>query len=784
VPAEAGIKFGSYVLLRRIARGGMAEVFLAQQRGLEGFDRRVAVKRILPHLADSPDFVKMFLAEAKLAAQLGHPNIVHIYDFGKVEHDYFIAMEFVDGVHAGQVWKYGEQAERMSPTLVARIGADAATALHYAHELRNASGKPLGLVHRDVSPANIMVSYDGVVKLCDFGIAKAAAVQDQLTNPGQVKGKYAYMSPEQTVAQPLDGRSDVFSLAICLWELLSGKFIVPRGDAVAAMRMIRDGKLEPLAIAAPAVPRPLQKAITWALEPRRDKRATAMDLAQALESFIKGSPELATSMQLGAWIRQRFEREQTGQVLAIAPSGGHGTQVATPGTMASPPTSASQGNEAAITPQPVQEDGTEIRETQAFDAEGTSTNKIKPYTVPAGRSTPSAPTARPFAAAKLPKPYPPGETPTPIVVQQPFASDAFTLKESPDHVAQPFSSGALTIAVPQDATVLDDPITPRSRAAAEEPTVLAGNRTVVDADQETSDARETVEMSAARVPPMSSGPAIVPTMSVVPLSAPHARIPGSGPNVPPRSSSPVMGGAPPRPLVQFLTPWRRYPGVDRRRARRLRIAAAISGLFALALISFAIALAASGSHKAVAIAEDAGVDVAARLAVAPDASPIDAASVAPTFPADASLEAYLEVSTIPDGGKVVVGDQVRTAPAQIVLARSGTFEVTADLAGYQTETREVTIEAGEHEKLEIAFTHKLGGHVVTPAATGKLSVRTMPYAEMYENGKKVADTPFADREVSAGVHTFVFKNPQHPSVTKKITIVAGKLTRLSFNLPD
>src|SRR6185295_8779362 len=117
--------------------------------------------------------------------------------------DYFIAMEYVDGVHAGQLFKFGER-DKLSPTLIARIGADAAAALHYAHELTAPTGKPFGLVHRDVSPANIMVSFDGVVKLCDFGIAKAAMFGDQLTNPGQVKGKYAYMSPEQTIASPLD----------------------------------------------------------------------------------------------------------------------------------------------------------------------------------------------------------------------------------------------------------------------------------------------------------------------------------------------------------------------------------------------------------------------------------------------------------------------------------------------------------------------------------------------------------------------------------------------------
>ncbi len=315
--AEGGIRFGQYVLLRRIARGGMAEVFLAQQKGLEGFDRRVAVKRILPHLADSPDFLKMFLGEAKLAAQLSHPNVVHIYDFGKVDNDYFIAMEFVDGVHAGELYKHGVEKERMPPTMVARIGADAANALHHAHELRNSAGKPLGLVHRDVSPANIMVSFDGVVKLCDFGIAKAAMLSDQLTNPGQVKGKYAYMSPEQTIASPLDGRSDVFSLAIVLWELLAGRTIVGRGDAVDAMRAIRDGKLTPILQVAPKTPPALAKALTWALQTRREMRATAMDFAQTLEQFIKSSPELATPMQLGGWVRQRFVREGTGQHSAI-----------------------------------------------------------------------------------------------------------------------------------------------------------------------------------------------------------------------------------------------------------------------------------------------------------------------------------------------------------------------------------------------------------------------------------------------------------------------------------
>jgi hypothetical protein len=299
----AGSQFGQYVFLRRIARGGMAEVFLAQQRGLEGFDRRVAVKRILPHLSDAPDFIKMFLSEAKLAAQLSHPNIVHIYDFGKVGDDHFIAMEYVDGVHAGRLVK---ASERMPPAMVARLGADAAAALHHAHALRAPNGQPIGLVHRDVSPPNLMVSFDGVVKLCDFGIAKAAALSQQLTNPGQVKGKYAYMSPEQTTGTPLDGRSDVFSLGIVLWELLAGRTIVGRGDAIEAMRAIRDGRLTPIEQAAPLTPGALAAAVTWALQTRRELRPSAMQLAERLETFLKSSPELATPMQVGAWLRARF----------------------------------------------------------------------------------------------------------------------------------------------------------------------------------------------------------------------------------------------------------------------------------------------------------------------------------------------------------------------------------------------------------------------------------------------------------------------------------------------
>ncbi len=661
VPADAGIRFGHYVLLRRIARGGMAEVFLAQQRGLEGFDRRVAVKRILPHLADNADFVKMFLAEAKLAAQLSHPNIVHIYEFGKVETDYFIAMEFVEGVHTGEIYKAGG----MPASLVARIGADAATALHYAHELKAPTGKPYGLVHRDVSPANIMVSFDGIVKLCDFGIAKAAAVGDQLTNPGQVKGKYAYMSPEQTIAAPLDGRSDVFSLAIVLWELLAGRYIVQRGDAVEAMRAIRDGKLEPLDKVAPQTPPALVKAIMWALEPKREKRANAAELAQALEQFIKSSPDIATAMQLGTWIKTRFARESTGQHAAIV-GGKAGTAVAS-GTMGAL-TSLGTASRLGIDPE----------------------TSIAPW------------------AADLDD------------------DNAQTLKKREEPVHTDIIDHTETVEVPGKQSM---PIVP-------------------------------------------SGPAAVPTMIVAGVPAPPSQ---SGPR-PKIAASALADSSPRQPRALETGQRRKQPPPVKKKP-----IAAIIGLGGLGLLSFIVALAVSNSHKAATPRDAAPAPIVRSIVI--DAAPAAPPPPPPSIDAAVSTDGYLEVRTIPAGGKIKVGDQVRGAPAQLVIP-AGNVVVSAELAGYEPENREIVLEPGEHESIEIAFRKKLPAHVIERGvATGRLTVRTTPYSNVYEGARELGETPFADLELAAGTHTLTFKNPSHAAVTKTVRIAPGKTTKLNFALP-
>jgi serine/threonine-protein kinase len=708
VPADGGIRFGQYVLLRRIARGGMAEVFLAQQRGLEGFDRRVAVKRILPHLADSPDFVKMFLGEAKLAAQLTHPNIVHIYDFGKVDHDYFIAMEYVEGVHTGQIFKLGEREPRMSPTLVARIGADAAAALNYAHELEGPNGLPLGLVHRDVSPANIMVSHDGIVKLCDFGIAKAMALTDQLTNPGQVKGKYAYMSPEQTIAAPLDGRSDVFSLAIVLWELLTGRTIVPRGDAVDAMRAIRDGKLMPIDKAAPHTPAPLAKALTWALENKREKRATASEFAQALEAFIKVSPELATPLQLAQWVRTRFPRDASGPQPQLPRAG---TNVA-PRTSVAAGTMAGTGSKlSAVTP---------------------SSNLIGASIVSQPDET--AETVQLVSSSEL------------ASVSENDVANATVLENLARGIAnRPTTPRASVAGRPMDRTL----------HASEEPTTIdratmIGNETIGD--------NETMLSAGARREIVSSGPAVVPTQF-------HQRLePGHG-----------TGVQRPSPMVTDKT-----LGLRRSRPRYLVPIVALGGV---AVLSFLIALAARS--PTVATEHDAGADARAALA-AVDATPVDAAPVdarEPTIRADAAPAptAWLVVTTTPQGATVKIGDQSRMAPGSFALD-AGTYDVVAELEGYQPERRRVAIEVGEHKTYEIVFKTKLAVQRPAPPQVGKLSVRTRPYSDVSYGTRKLGQSPF-EINLPVGSYTLTFKNPAHPTVTRTVKITAGKRAKVIFDLP-
>jgi serine/threonine protein kinase len=290
--------FGRFDILGRLALGGMAEIFLARESGPGRGIRPVVLKRILPHVANDPRFVEMFLHEAELAMGLNHPNLCTIYEFGEQDGEYFIAMEWVFGVSITQVHKQLFERDRsgIEPNILARIASDVADALYYAHHAKDAQGRPLQLVHRDVTPDNIMVSFDGKVKLLDFGVAKAAS-QRLKTEAGMLKGKFAYMSPEQYQGLELDGRADVFSLGACMYEAVTGLALFHRASEYETMGAIVIDEPAPRASSAkPDLARGLDNVIARALEKDRSRRyASAGELHAGLERYLAstGSPTRA-----------------------------------------------------------------------------------------------------------------------------------------------------------------------------------------------------------------------------------------------------------------------------------------------------------------------------------------------------------------------------------------------------------------------------------------------------------------------------------------------------------
>ncbi len=300
-----GSRFGQYVIEEHIATGGMAEVFKARMVGMEGFQKTVAIKRILSNLNDSDEFVRMFIDEAKLAAQLNHSNIIQIFDLGKVEGAHYIAMEFIEGRDLRSILaECQERGRRLPVALALHVASLLASALDYAHKKRDFEDRELGLVHRDVSPQNVLISYEGDVKLCDFGIAKAASKASQ-TRAGALKGKLQYMSPEQAWGKTIDHRSDIFSLGLVLYEMLTGEKVFKGESELSVLEQVRD----PI-IAAPSSHNPelgpeVDRIVFRALDPDRETRyQSAQDLQRDLEGVMRSQGLSADRAAIAAFLAE------------------------------------------------------------------------------------------------------------------------------------------------------------------------------------------------------------------------------------------------------------------------------------------------------------------------------------------------------------------------------------------------------------------------------------------------------------------------------------------------
>ncbi len=301
------IPFGKYYLLERINVGGMAEVFKAKTVGVEGFERIVALKRILPSIAEDEEFITMFIDEAKIAVQLQHANIAQIFDLGKVDDSYFIALEYVNGRDLRGIFDdLRKQGQVMPMPQVCYLIMQLCEGLDYAHNKRDAQGRDLNLVHRDVSPQNVLIGYEGEVKLIDFGIAKAAGKASK-TQAGILKGKFGYMSPEQVRGLPIDRRSDIFALGIVLYEMLTGERLFIGESDFSTLEKVRNVEIVPPSSFNADIPEKLERIVLKALEKNvEDRYQNAIDLHDDLQMFMHSVGQFSSRKDLSAWMKRTF----------------------------------------------------------------------------------------------------------------------------------------------------------------------------------------------------------------------------------------------------------------------------------------------------------------------------------------------------------------------------------------------------------------------------------------------------------------------------------------------
>jgi len=276
-----------YKVLERIAAGGMAEVFRAESAGLEGFKKLVAIKRVLPHLSEKKQFIGMFLDEARVSAHLSHSNCVQVFDIGVGDNTYFIVMEFVDGSDLKGVIEHKRKGSQIFPVEEATlICVRICEGLSYAHELTDSKGRNLHIVHRDMSPPNVLLTRFGEVKIVDFGLAKANS-QLERSEPGIIKGKFSYLSPEAAQGMPVDARTDVFAVGIILWELLAGRRLFLGDSDLETVRLVQRAEIPPLRQFNPKVPAELEKILARSLAQDPGKRyQTAREFGRDLNNIL------------------------------------------------------------------------------------------------------------------------------------------------------------------------------------------------------------------------------------------------------------------------------------------------------------------------------------------------------------------------------------------------------------------------------------------------------------------------------------------------------------------
>ncbi len=550
-----GVDFGPYRVFDRLGVGGMATVHRAKEIGIEGFERWVALKRLLPHLAEDESFVRAFVREAKLASLLTHPGVVQIYELGRVGHVYFISMELIDGFDVRQILRQARRVTGPPPIRVTvSILAQVCDALEYAHSRVDDEGRPLGLVHRDVSPSNVIVSHDGHVKLIDFGIAKAQT-QHLQTQTGKVKGKMAYMAPEAIRGLSLDGRSDLFSLGVLAHEMLTARPLFATKNDYKTLQRVQNAIVAPPLTYNRDCPAELDAIVLRALERDRDERwDTAGELRDELYRLRKHYNLAAQPREVADWLMWAF----TVEAPASQNSGPHrAVSVETPQPQSSNPSVVLEVGEvehagSLLTPPtgpalipvkgvalPIAEEDDEIIEIAWGGRSRSQAIVLDEVPDVSARSSPPAggaiaaaaadprertlitPAPPPPRKAAMPRSWATGTQPPGVDDDEPLALDRFSLGEAP-------------------RTPVSMPVPGRSPRASTPPPLPP------------------VQAPGGERPPPRRADTFIPlpdaALRRTPTAAPILRAPTRPPTAPPRPGSVTGNAGVPQPVAAALTP--------------------------------------------------------------------------------------------------------------------------------------------------------------------------------------------------------------------------------------
>jgi serine/threonine protein kinase len=748
---KSGDRVGRYAVLGKLAKGGMAEVWLARQSGPAGFHKLLVLKTIASPMNEDPQFVQMFLEEARLAALLNHPNVVQIFDLDSVGDEHFIAMEYLDGRNLGLVLKSMREARKPVPVaLGARIAADACAGLDYAHSLRDPGGRPLNIIHRDVTAENMIVTYQGQVKLLDFGIAKAAE-STRNTQPGTVRGKLAYLAPEQVLGRPLDRRVDIWALGVNLYSMVAGVPPFQADNELDFMRAIVDEAARAPSAHNPAVPPALDAIVLRALDKDPTRRFdTAGQFRTLLEEFLRDQPpagpfqlaELMETLYPAAVdvARQKIRALVEADAAASADAGG-GVLSPVPTTRPGTPPSARSLRSPTPTPHPLPGAPVPAPQPQGpppvLDPGGLDTGQfaamLEGALPAASHALPSAGPA-PLASVSAPSGDSGAATPRPLTRAERGSTPAAAAAPVPASIADPALASApvpapsnAPAAVNRDDTTDEAPLRKNARKGAAGWVWAAGAAVLLLGvgalwPRGTPDAALTAATVRSTTAPSVPTPDVPDAAADIPAASPTA-LPEAAPSDPPRPLEP----APPAPPAPARTP-------------------------------------EPGSAEA----------LSAELLLEDD----------PPAPGGQRSARHRPSRTTGRMGQLSITSNV-AAEVLVDGRRAGRTPLSRKVPAGAHQLTVTSVEGGAVRKLGVAVPENGRTEKSVAFGMGKLTVKAAPWAQVTVNGRTLGLTPLPPVALPEGTHQVVLENKElGRKKTLKVTIRANVTEELKVRMAE